>query len=141
MNTQDTNGWTAVSSGELPEALVKSLKALMILTPIKPNAITWERGNDILTYWQDDLVPKLKAYFEPIPTPPLAIDEAAITPTSDAIPRPGKSFWYWMENGVEALLSTTKLEHMHQVREYMKSIGAVKWIYAKPPYGIPKAPK
>jgi hypothetical protein len=56
---------------------------------------------------------------------------------SRCIPNPRTPFWYLMEKETEWLLSTTVLQTKHEVREYVSSIGVVKWMRCEPPYAIP----
>jgi hypothetical protein len=44
-------------SEKMEEVLLKALQELDRLTPRKPNAITWERGVEILNVVQDEVVP------------------------------------------------------------------------------------
>jgi hypothetical protein len=59
---------------------------------------------------------------------------------SHCIPSPRTPFWYLMEKETEWLLSTTILQTEHEVRKYVASIGAVKWMRCEPPYARPPTP-
>jgi hypothetical protein len=60
--------------------------------------------------------------------------------TYRCLPNPRTPFWYLIEKETEWLLSTTILETEHEVRKYIASIGAVKWMRCGPPYAIPPTP-